>query len=116
MLRNRQKADHQEHKTPASDTPKTEVSSSESLSPSSEALRDERDALPNIDLDDLLSGMAVREDGRSQNIATPAHVVGFGSLDRLIDQARNYAEAAAAENNNKTYKADRKHFGRWYRI
>lgn len=48
-------------------------------------------------------------------IALPAHIAGSGSLDRLVDQARGYAEAAIAENTNKAYKADWKHFASWCR-
>lgn len=45
----------------------------------------------------------------------PAHVAGSGSLDRLVDQARDYAAAATAENTNKAYKADWAHFASWCR-
>ena len=44
------------------------------------------------------------------SIALPAHVAGSGALDRLIDTARDYAEASTAENTNKAYAADWKHF------
>jgi site-specific recombinase XerD len=50
------------------------------------------------------------------SIALPAHVVGSGALDRLIDTARGYAEASTAENTNKAYAADWKHFTRWCRL
>ena len=50
-------------------------------------------------------------DGAS--IALPAHVAGSGTLDRLVDTARDYARAATAENTNKAYAADWKHFARW---
>ena len=53
-------------------------------------------------------------DGTS--IALPAHVAGSGALDRLIDTARDYAEASTAENTNKAYSADWKHFTRWCRL
>ncbi len=53
-------------------------------------------------------------DGAS--IALPAHVAGSGALDRLIDTARDYAEASTAENTNKAYSADWKHFTRWCRL
>ena len=53
-------------------------------------------------------------DGAS--IALPAHVAGSGSLDRLIDTARGYAEASTAGNTNKAYAADWKHFSRWCRL
>ncbi len=46
----------------------------------------------------------------------PAHVAGSGSLDRLVDTARGYAEASTAENTNKAYAADWKDFTRWCRL
>ena len=48
-------------------------------------------------------------------IALPAHVAGSGTLDRLVDTARDYAKASTAENTNKAYAADWKHFTRWCR-
>ena len=51
----------------------------------------------------------------SNAIALPDHVAGSGSLDRLVDQARGYAAAATAENTNKAYKTDWKHFSSWCR-
>ena len=53
-------------------------------------------------------------DGAS--IALPAHVAGSGTLDGLVDTARDYAKAATAENTNKAYGADWKHFARWCRL
>ena len=49
-------------------------------------------------------------------IALPASVAGSGTLDRLVDTASDYAKAATAENTNKAYAADWKHFGRWCRM
>jgi len=49
-------------------------------------------------------------------IALPSHVAGSGTLDRLIDTARDYAKASTAENTNKAYAADWKHFARWCRL
>ena len=49
------------------------------------------------------------------SIALPAHIAGSGTLDRLVDTARDYAEASTAENTNKAYVADWKHFTRWCR-
>jgi len=57
-----------------------------------------------------------RRDGN--DIALPDHAAGLvglagsGSLDRLIDQARDYASKATAENTNK---ADWAHFASWCR-
>ncbi|MEO0380557.1 MAG: tyrosine-type recombinase/integrase [Pseudomonadota bacterium] len=49
-------------------------------------------------------------------IALPAHVAGSGTLDQLVDKARDYAKASTAENTNKAYAADWKHFARWCRL
>ncbi len=49
-------------------------------------------------------------------IALPAHVAGSGTLDRLVDTARDYAKAAAAVNTTKAYAADWKQFARWCRL
>ncbi|RKF12465.1 integrase [Roseovarius spongiae] len=49
-------------------------------------------------------------------IALPSHVAGSGTLDRLVDTARDYAKASTAENTNKAYAADWKHFARWCRL
>ncbi len=50
------------------------------------------------------------------SIALPAHVAGSGNLDRLVENARDFAKAATAENTNKAYAADWKHFARWCRL
>ena len=52
----------------------------------------------------------------SDALALPAHIAGSGTLDRLVDTARDYAKAATAENTNKAYAADWKHFTRWCRL
>lgn len=49
-------------------------------------------------------------------IALPGHVAGSGALDRLVDTAREYAKASTAENTNKAYSTDWKHFARWCRL
>jgi integrase len=51
-----------------------------------------------------------------RKITLPSHVAGSGNLDRLVDTARGYAEAAAAPNTLTAYKVDWKHFGRWCRL
>ena len=56
-----------------------------------------------------------RAQGKSDGIALPSHVAGSGSLDRLVDQARGYADSATAENTKHAYKADWKHFSNWCR-
>lgn len=56
-----------------------------------------------------------RDHDKRERIALPVHVAGSGSLDRLVDQARDYAAAATAENTNKAYQTDWKHFCSWCR-
>jgi integrase len=56
----------------------------------------------------------MRED--DDRITLPLHVAGSGTLDRLVDTARDYAKASTAENTNKAYAADWKHFARWCRL
>ncbi len=48
-------------------------------------------------------------------LALPEEIAGSGTLDRLVDTARTYAAAATADNTNKAYAADWKHFARWCR-
>lgn len=52
----------------------------------------------------------------SDAIALPSHVAGSGTLDQLVDTARDYVKASTAENTNKAYAADWKHFTRWCRL
>ena len=114
--------------TPTANLPEAEISTSAHQSPSIDAQRDDTrrvrgrsddisdDDMPEIDLEELLG--ADDEDAAShedQTIALPAHVASSGALDRLVDQARDYAAAATAENTNKAYKADWKHFASWCR-
>jgi integrase len=56
----------------------------------------------------------MRED--DDRITLPVHIAGSGTLDRLVDTARDYAKASTAENTNKAYAADWKHFARWCRL
>lgn len=48
--------------------------------------------------------------------ALPAHVAGSGTLDRLVETARDYARAAASENTLKAYAKDWAAFARWCRM
>ncbi len=57
-----------------------------------------------------------RDPSNRDAIALPSHVVGSGTLDRLVENARDYAKASTAENTNKAYAADWKHFSRWCRL
>jgi integrase len=49
-------------------------------------------------------------------IDVPTHVAGSGTLDRLVDTARDYARAAASDNTLKAYAKDWAHFARWCRM
>lgn len=46
----------------------------------------------------------------------PSHVAGSGTLDRLVETARDYAKAAASENTLNAYAKDWVHFARWCRM
>ena len=48
--------------------------------------------------------------------ALPAHLAGSGTLDRLVETARDYARAAASENTLLAYTKDWAHFSRWCRM
>ena len=48
-------------------------------------------------------------------ITIPAQMAGSGTLDRLVDTARDYAKASTSENTNKAYAVDWAHFTRWCR-
>lgn len=60
------------------------------------------------------------DDERAQPDSTalnlPSVVAGSGTLDRLIDTARDYARAAASDNTLKAYAKDWAHFTRWCRM
>ncbi|MCX7561418.1 tyrosine-type recombinase/integrase [Sulfitobacter sp. F26204] len=55
-----------------------------------------------------------RPDGES--LSLPSFVAGSGTLDRLVDTARDYARAAASDNTLKAYAKDWMHFARWCRM
>lgn len=48
-------------------------------------------------------------------LALPASLVGSGALDRLVEQARGYAQAAVAEATLRAYAQDWTQFARWCR-
>ena len=56
-----------------------------------------------------------RRSGGSAPIGLPDAVAGSGGLDRLVETARDYAAAAAADNTLRAYGKDWAHFGRWCR-
>ena len=49
-------------------------------------------------------------------IDLPDHLAGSGTLDRLVETARDYARAAASENTLKAYATDWAQFTRWCRL
>nr|WP_309504367.1 tyrosine-type recombinase/integrase [uncultured Roseovarius sp.] len=49
-------------------------------------------------------------------LTLPSSVAGSGTLDRLVDAARDYARAAASDNTLRAYATDWKHFARWCRL
>ena len=49
-------------------------------------------------------------------IALPSHVAGSGTLDHLVETARDYARQAASENTRRAYARDWTHFARWCRM
>ena len=57
-----------------------------------------------------------RDQEESDGIALPSHVAGSGTLNRLVDTARDYARAAASANTLKAYAKDWAHFARWCRM
>jgi integrase len=55
-------------------------------------------------------------DMERDTIALPSHVAGSGTLDRLVETARDYARQAASENTLKAYAKDWALFARWCRM
>jgi integrase len=55
-------------------------------------------------------------EGDESSAALPVHVAGSGTLDRLVETARDYARQAASENTLKAYAKDWAHFARWCRM
>jgi integrase len=114
-------------------TQNTEISPSEAFAPANPAEIDESDnasgnaiALPeseakmviNPDLLHVELGWPDR-DARTERdedeINVPDSVAPSGALERLVDQARDYAAQATAENTNLAYKKDWAHFASWCR-
>jgi len=67
------------------------------------------------------NGSLVNEDDERDrsdhgSLSLPSFVAGSGSLDRLVDTARDYARAAASDNTLKAYAKDWAHFARWCRM
>jgi integrase len=57
-----------------------------------------------------------RDQEKPDALALPSHVPGSGTLDRLVETARDYAKQAASENTLKAYAKDWSHFSRWCRM
>lgn len=49
-------------------------------------------------------------------LTLPSSVAGSGTLDRLVETARDYAQQAASGNTLKAYAKDWSHFARWCRM
>ena len=56
-----------------------------------------------------------RRASSGESIGVPDLVASSGTLDRLVDTARDYARQATAENTNLAYKKDWAHFNSWCR-
>ncbi len=65
----------------------------------------------NAQLDERTRGVLTER----SKISVPDNVAGSGSLERLVDKARDYANKATAENTNKAYENDWAHFSSWCR-
>lgn len=70
---------------------------------------------------DAPSGSSANDDNERDRrdggvLSLPSHMAGSGTLDRLVDTARDYARAAASDNTRKAYAADWAHFARWCRL
>jgi len=57
-----------------------------------------------------------RAQGEKDQIPLPSHIAGSGTLDRLVETARDYARAAASDNTLKAYAKDWAQFARWCRM
>ncbi|MBR9840566.1 MAG: tyrosine-type recombinase/integrase [Rhodobacteraceae bacterium] len=75
---------------------------------------EESASAPSDELDD--ARVDERDQKESDSIALPSHVAGSGTMDRLVNTAREYARAAASENTLKAYAKDWAHFARWCRM
>ena len=69
-------------------------------------------AAPHDTIDGTQRGASAQE----KTIALPAQLAGSGTLDRLVETARDYASAAVADNTLKAYAKDWAQFTRWCRM
>lgn len=77
-------------------------------------MRSSGEDMADIDPGNLLDE-APHQDDTPKSIAIPEGVAGSGSLERLVNTARDYAAQATAENTNKAYAKDWAHFSSWCR-
>ena len=63
----------------------------------------------------ILAQMDDSDHHENTEIDIPLDVAGSGSLERLVETARDYASQATAENTNLAYKKDWAHFASWCR-
>jgi len=64
----------------------------------------------------MLLSMTGSAENPDTPIALPDHVAGSGSLDRLVETARGYAQQAVSENTRIAYGRDWAAFARWCRL
>lgn len=84
--------------------------------------RNDRSDMPKNDManaQDLpLSIEALDDEGNHSNrtaVNIPDSIAGSGSLDRLVETAKDYASKATADNTNLAYQKDWAHFSSWCR-
>lgn len=65
--------------------------------------------------DPILPPSPAENDERARDINVPEHIASSGSLEQLVDKAREYASQATADNTNKAYAKDWAHFTSWCR-
>jgi integrase len=75
----------------------------------------EKSASDRINGPDVCQGDKSAEPGTSP-IALPSHIAGSGTLDRLVETARDYARHAVSENTLKAYAKDWAQFAQWCRM
>ena len=80
---------------------KAEISSADPIVPPSPAEDD--------------AGVSLRDRSGGREIAVPDTIASSGSLEALVDTARDYARQATADNTSLAYKKDWAHFASWCR-
>ena len=77
--------------------------------------------MPHKSLSDTPNGPDAQESGQGvgpseSTIALPSRVAGSGTLDRLVETARDYARQAVSDNTLRAYAKDWAQFARWCRM